>query len=687
MCGIAGFVNYSPDNRDNSARILGQMAASIAHRGPDDCGIWISEDNRVCLGHRRLSIIDLSAAGAQPMHSSSGRYTIVFSGEFYGFGALRDELVEKGHRFRGHSDTEVMLEAVEAFGFEKALDRFYGMYAFAIYDRVEREVLFARDRLGKKPMYIGIAGNSLVFGSELKCFRQHPAFASPGLDLGAVTLFTRYNYIPSPHCIYEDVVKLPPGSWLAVSVDRQPSSSAELRDGLRRNWDPFEVALESFKNPIVDVEEALELLDGMLQTAVRERMVADVEVCALLSGGIDSSLVVSMMQEASSSNVRTYTVRFNEQSHNEADSAAAVARYLGTDHSEILVEPSSVFDLIGDLPDVYDEPFADRSQVPTLLLSKLVRRDVKVGLSGDGGDETFGGYTRYRQMMTFDDLSKKVPNFVNRAVNMAPAWIVDGALSIGNPVIPNTLREEISAHRVKKLAELMLVNDFDSRYLHFVSEWPHPEKIVKGGYEPDTTMTSERSSSELRGLDRMMIKDTATYLPDDVLVKVDRASMSVGLEVRAPLLDHRVIELAWRCPRELCIENDQGKVALRRLLSSRVPAELIDRPKQGFGVPINEWLRGPLKEWAGDMLAPSRLERDNIFHAEPIEKCWKEHLSGRRNWGSRLWNVLMFNAWHERWGPNRSIFRQIWIGLGGMCSGLLQESVVADVVFILYPSM
>ncbi|MXN67441.1 asparagine synthase (glutamine-hydrolyzing) [Stappia sp. GBMRC 2046] len=652
MCGIAGFVNYSPENRDYSAKILGQMATSIAHRGPDDSGIWIDEESRVCLGHRRLSIIDLSAAGAQPMHSSSGRYTIVYSGEFYGFGALRDELIDRGHRFRGHSDTEVMLEAVEAFGFRKALDRFYGMYAFAIYDRAARKIFFARDRLGKKPMYIGFSGSSLVFGSELKSFREHPAFANPSLDVGAITLFTRYNYIPSPHSIYQDVIKIPPGCWLAVSTEKKPGSSSQLREDLQRNWDPFDVALESCNNPIADVEEALEQLDSTLQTAVRERMVADVEVCALLSGGIDSSLVASMMQEASSTNVRTYTVRFNEQSHNEADAAAAVARHLGTDHSEILAEPSSVFDLIGDLPDIYDEPFADRSQVPTLLLTKMVRRDVKVGLSGDGGDETFGGYTRYRQMMMFDGLSKKVPSFINHAVNMAPAWVVESALALGSPIIPLTLREEITADRVKKLAELMLVRDFDRRYLHFVSEWPQPEEIVKGGYEPKTIMTSEFSPVQLAELDRMMVKDTATYLADGVLVKVDRASMSVGLEIRAPLLDHRLVELAWRCPRELRYEDAQGKVALRRLLEGRVPNELIDRPKRGFGVPINDWLRGPLKDWAGDMLSPSRLERDGIFHSEPIRICWKEHLSGRRNWGSRLWNVLMFNAWMDRWGKS-----------------------------------
>lgn len=650
MCGIAGFINYSPAERELTTQILAEMTGSLAHRGPDDAGTWIDDEARVCFGHRRLSIIDLSPAGAQPMHSVSGRYTIVFNGEIYGFKALRDELEERGALFRGHSDTEVLLEAVEAYGFQEALTRLNGMFAFALYDRAARQVLFARDRIGKKPLYIGLAGETLAFGSELKALRKHPAFSSPVLDRGAATLFARHNYIPSPYTIYRDVIKVPPGCWLAVSIDESPASASALRERFQRYWDVFKVAEAGCANPIIGDAEAMELLEEALKTAVRERMVSDVPVGALLSGGIDSSLVVSMMQEASSSNVRTYTVRFNEGSHNEADAAAAIAAHLGTDHSEILAKPSAVFDLIDDLPETYDEPFADPSQIPTMLVSRLVRRDVTVALSGDGGDETFGGYNRYRQMMTFDSLARKVPGFVNKAVDLAPAWVVGGALTLGGPAIPSSLREEISTDRVKKLAELMQVRDFDERYLTFLSEWPQPEKVISGGYEPETAMTCARSLAGLRDLDRMMIRDTAAYLPDDVLVKVDRASMSVGLEMRAPLLDYRVIELAWQSPRRLCIENGNGKIALRRMLKGRVPDELMDRPKRGFGIPINDWLRGPLEEWASESLSRTRLQRDGIFNPDPIGKCWKEHRSGRRNWGPRLWNILMFNAWVERWG-------------------------------------
>ncbi|NRG18303.1 asparagine synthase (glutamine-hydrolyzing) [Rhizobiales bacterium] len=650
MCGIAGFINYSPAAPELTTQILTGMTVSLAHRGPDDTGTWIDDEANVCFGHRRLSIIDLSPAGAQPMHSASGRYTIVFNGEIYGFKTLRDELEERGARFRGHSDTEVLLEAVEAYGFQDALIRLNGMFAFALYDRAARQVLFARDRVGKKPLYIGLAGQTLAFGSELKALRKHPAFSSPVLDRGAATLFARHNYIPSPYTIYRDVIKVPPGCWLAVSTDDRPDFAHGLRDRFQRYWNVFKVAEAGCADPIIDDEEAMELLEGALKTAVRERMVSDVPVGALLSGGIDSSLVVSMMQEVSSSKVRTYTVRFNEGSHNEADAAAAIAGHLGTDHSEILAEPSAVFDLIDDLPETYDEPFADPSQIPTMLVSRLVRRDVTVALSGDGGDETFGGYNRYRQMMTFDSLARKVPGFVNKAVDLAPAWVVGGALTLGGPAIPSSLREEISTDRIKKLAELMQVRDFDERYLAFLSEWSQPEKVVSGGYEPETAMTCARSLAGLRELDRMMIRDTAAYLPDDVLVKVDRASMSVGLEMRAPLLDHRVIELAWRSPRRLCIENGNGKLALRRMLKGRVPAELMDRPKRGFGIPINDWLRGPLEEWASESLSRSRLQRDGIFNPDPVRKCWKEHQSGRRNWGPKLWNILMFNAWVERWG-------------------------------------
>jgi len=649
VCGIAGLIDYSGRQREVSTATLGLMASALAHRGPDADGIWLAEDGHVGLCHRRLSIIDLSPGGAQPMHSASGRYSIVYNGEIYGFLGLRSELQAHGVQFRGHSDTEVLIEAVELYGLERALQRCNGMFAFALYDSVERKVIFARDRIGKKPLYIGISGDAVAFGSELKSIRKHPSFQSAEIDRNAVALYLRYNYVPTPYSIYQNVFKLPHGSWVSISVDEPPASMAAVLASTKSYWDAFDVVERGYAQRIASEEEALDLLDSSLKTAVSERMVSDVPVGALLSSGIDSCLVSAVMQEVSTSPIKTYTVRFVEKQYNEADGASAVARHLRTDHTEITAEPEIALGLIADLPDVYDEPFADPSQIPTLLVSKLARRTVTVALSGDGGDEFFGGYKRYQRMVTFDRLAKLTPAVALRAVKFAPEWLLDAAAPLGRHALPVALRDEATGSRVKRLAELLQIRDTDDRYLNFVSQWPDAADIVIGGREPPTAMSSKRIPPALEPVDRMMYRDMVAYLPDDILVKLDRASMAVGLEMRAPLLDYRFIELAWRSPRTLCFSEGQGKRALRKLLARRLPDTLMNQSKRGFGIPLNDWLRGPLRGWASDMLAPSRLRRDGIFRVEPIEARWKEHLSSTRDWGAHLWTILMFNSWLDRW--------------------------------------
>ncbi|KQX27786.1 asparagine synthase [Ensifer sp. Root423] len=649
MCGIAGLINYAGRQQERSNATLRSMAEALAHRGPDAGGIWLAEDGHVGLCHRRLSIIDLSPGGAQPMHSASGRYSIVYNGEIYGFLGLRAELETRGVRFRGHSDTEVLIEAVELYGLENTLKRCNGMFAFALYDSVERKVIFARDRIGKKPLYIGLSGEAVVFGSELKSIRRHPSFRSPEIDRGSVALYLRYNYVPTPYSIFRNIFKLPHGSTVSISVDEPPSSIAAVLASTKLYWDAFDVAERGYARPIESEEEALELLDNCLKTAVSERMVSDVPVGALLSSGVDSSLVSAVMQEVSTSPVKTYTVRFMEEQYNEADAASAVARHLKTDHTEITAEPEIAFKLISDLPDVYDEPFADPSQIPTLLVSKLARQTVTVALSGDGGDEFFGGYKRYQRMLTFDRLAKMAPPIALRAVKFTPGWLLDVAAPLGRRALPAALRDEATGSRMKRLAELLQIHDTDDRYLNFVSQWPDATDVVIGGHEPPTAMSSKRIPAALNPVDRMMYRDMVSYLPDDILVKLDRASMAVGLEMRAPLLDYRFVELAWRAPRALCFSQGQGKLALRKLLARRLPEKLMNQPKRGFGIPLNAWLRGPLRAWASETLSPSRLRRDGVFRSELIEARWKEHLTGKRDWGPHLWTILMFNSWMDRW--------------------------------------
>lgn len=646
MCGVTGF--WSPGGGEESAMraAVARMADTLVHRGPDDSGVWVDGAAGVALGFRRLSIIDLSPTGHQPMCSADGRFVVIFNGEIYNFLELRKELEGLGDRFRGGSDTEVMLSGFVRWGVEETLRRMAGMFALALWDRRERTLVLARDRLGKKPLYYTHGEERFLFGSELKALHADRSFR-PQLDRDALALYVRYGYVPSPHSIYRGVSKLPPGHFLTVRAGR-PGGSAAF-------WDVRAVVSEGVRHPLdLSEEEALGTLESLLSDAVAKRMIADVPLGALLSGGIDSSLVVAMMQAKSSRPVRTFTIGFQIPEFNEADKARAVAEHLGTDHTELYVTAEQARAVIPKLPDLYDEPFADPSQIPTFLVCALARQSVTVSLSGDGGDELFGGYTRYlwaesiwRAMRSIPAPLRALASSLIRLVRPALWDDVYGRLEI---LVPRSRRQNQPGDKLHKLAALLSADDPDELYLRLVSLWKQPAKIVVGSREPPTVLRDPAN----RGLvpdftHRMMYGDLLSYLPDDILTKVDRASMGVSLEARCPLLDHRLVEWAWRLPLSWKRRQGEGKWLLRQLLYRYVPRPLVERPKTGFGIPIGVWLRGPLRDWAEDLLDESRLRSEATFDPAPIRRAWAEHLSGRRDEQYRLWVILMFQAWRSRW--------------------------------------
>lgn len=645
MCGFTGFLQgTSSIAHEAMAGVVTAMADQLHHRGPDDSGSWTDAAAGIALGHRRLSIIDLSPEGHQPMVSPSGRYVIAFNGEIYNFEDLRGELEADGYLWRGHSDTEVMLAAFEKWGVEGALQRFNGMFAFALWDRSDRLLHLARDRLGEKPLYYGWCAQTLLFGSELKALRAHPAWR-PEIDRDALASYLRHNYVPTPYSIYKGISKLPAAHYLTVST----AGAGTARP--RPYWSLRHAAESGVSRPLLNNErEAVEELDVLLRDAVRIRTVADVPVGVFLSGGIDSSTVVALMQAQSARPVRSFSIGFNEEAYNEARHAKAVAKHLGTDHTELYVTPAEAMAVIPTLPEIYDEPFADSSQIPTILVSRLARQDVTVALSGDGGDELFCGYVRYfwgsRIWRKIGRVPSGVRSLAGRALTaLSPeSWnsLVGGVARL----VPATSLREITGDRVHKLAEVLSVPSSDVLYHGLISHWPHPESIVHNSKEAVTALTDPSQWAALDNFtSRMMYLDALTYLPDDILVKVDRASMSVSLEARVPLLDHRVVEYAWRVPLSMKVRHDQGKWLLRQVLYRYVPRELIDRPKMGFGVPIDSWLRGPLKDWAEDLLSERKLRDGGHFDPAPIRQKWAEHLSGARNWQYWLWDILMFQAW------------------------------------------
>jgi asparagine synthase (glutamine-hydrolysing) len=654
MCGLAGFLTRE---RGRGAEELGatltSMTATLVNRGPDDDGIYVDSATGIALGFRRLAIVDLTPEGHQPMQSESGRYVIVFNGEVYNFPELRAELEPLGHRFRGHSDTEVMLAAVTEWGVEAAVRRFAGMFAFALWDRQEQRLWLGRDRFGKKPMYYGWCGRTFVFGSELKALRVHPDFNAE-VDRSAVALFLQFGYVPSPHSIYRGIAKLPAGSLLAIPLGATTAPTP------KPYWTAYDAALAAEANPFRGSDQdAVEQLDQLLRDSVRMRMISDVPLGAFLSGGIDSSVVVALMCAQSSGPVKTFSIGFSEAEFNEAHYAMRVAKHLGTDHTELYVSPQHTLDVVPKLPEMYDEPFADPSQIPTFLVSELARRDVTVALSGDGGDEIFGGYNRYfwaeRLWRTFGWMPGPVRRSARALMTGRARNGVAAMISAVQAVAPKRFQVRNPGDKLQKLGEMLGIDSAEDLYARLVYHWKDAFAIVRGA-EPQRSVLDEHDQLSRIGsfVQRMMYLDTVTYLPDDILVKVDRATMAVSLEGRAPLLDSRVYEFAWRLPLHMKIRDGRGKWVLRQVLRRYVPDALFERPKMGFGVPLASWLRGPLRDWAESLLDAGRLEREGFLDPGPVRAKWDQHLRGEHDWQYYLWDVLMFQAWLEHAAGQRS---------------------------------
>ncbi len=643
MCGFAGVMG-TPRPRDVAREEVRRMARTLQHRGPDDEGDWTDPRGDLAFGFRRLAILDLTAEGHQPMTSAGGRYTLVFNGEIYNFQLLRAELESLGCAFRGHSDTEVLLAAFDTWGVGPTLPRLDGMFAIAVWDGRERELHLVRDRLGKKPLYYGWKGGQLLFGSELKALRAHPAFDGQ-VDRDALASYLRFCYVPSPRSIYTGISKLPPASWLTV----RPGRPGETRP--QPFWNAVEMARAGVRDPLVlSDEEAADHLERILGDAVRMRMVADVPVGAFLSGGIDSSIVVAVMK-ALGCRARTFTIGFTEGEYDESNFASAVARHLGCEHTELLVTPEEARSVIPRLPTLYDEPFADSSQVPTFLVSQLARRAVTVALSGDGGDELFGGYHRYLAGAKLASTLEAVPRVLRRGsarlLSKVPPASWDRAGRLLDRVLSSKRRGLLTGNRVHKLASVLETAGLDALYASLVSTWSDPTQLLLQGQEPAHVLPELGDLSFLSPTQKMMLIDLVSYLPDDILAKVDRASMGASLEVRAPFLAQTIVDFAWRLPVSQKIRAGQGKWLVRKVLDRHVPRKLVDRPKQGFAVPIDAWLRGPLRDWAETLLSEDRLRREGFFEPGRIREAWEQHLSGAANRQTQLWTVLMFQAWME----------------------------------------
>lgn len=640
MCGLAGLVG-PPDRRAELEATANAMAYSLAHRGPDDHGIWVDPEAGIALAHRRLSIVDLSPLGHQPMATSDGRFVLVYNGEIYNAAELHDELVQQGASFRGGSDTEVLLAACAAWGVDATLPRLVGMFAFALWDRRERTLVLVRDRLGIKPLFWSTAAGVLGFASELKALREIPGW-DPAIDRAALAAFMRHGYVPTPASIFVDTHKLQPGHLLRWRPGAAPELSAW--------WSLPERIATLSASPIDDIDDAAAQLEPLLRDAVRRRMIADVPLGGFLSGGIDSSTVVALMQAQSDRPVRSFTIGFAESAYDEAVHAKAVARHLGTDHTELIVTPAQAQGVIPDLPRFWDEPFGDSSQIPTLLVSQLARRDVIVALSGDGADELFGGYTRYAWTERIWNAMRRVPTPLRSMLAKVMLGVRPGAWSAIADRVPARWRPSHTADRVRKLAALATLADPEALYRDLVSHWKQPAALVLGEHETRGALWDPALRRVVPSLaEWMQLVDTITYLPDDILTKVDRASMAVGLEARVPLIDHRVVELAWRMPARVRCAGGVPKAVLRKVLAKYVPESLWGRPKMGFGVPIDSWLRGPLRPWADALLDPARLRNEGFVDPAPVTAAWQTHLSGRADEHYRLWNVLSFGAWLEHW--------------------------------------
>jgi asparagine synthase (glutamine-hydrolysing) len=640
MCGLTGFFHPDGFRTEEGEAIVVSMRDRLVHRGPDDAGVWLDGDAGIALGHRRLSILDLSTAGHQPMVSASGRFVLVFNGEIYNHQHLRRQLEATGYSsWRGNSDTETLLAAVAAWGLASALKAAVGMFALTLWDRQDRTLTLVRDRMGEKPLYYGWQNGVLLFGSELKALRAHPGFNGE-IERDVLPLYLRHGYIPAPWSIYKDIRKLMPGSWLTFTASHrgefpEPTPYWSLADVINKGQaEPFDGS----------DEEAVDALEQQLVKAIAGQQLADVPLGAFLSGGIDSSIVVALMQSQSMSPIKTFTIGFEETGYNEARHTKAVASHLGTDHAELYVTSRQAEDVIPQLPQMYDEPFGDSSAIPTHLVATLARRQVTVSLSGDGGDELLGGYTRYfrRQTEAWWRRAQKFPRCLRPATHLilrSPLLnMVDPMMSI----LGRLPRRPLSS-RAGLIADFMECETYSAYYQRITSQWyPAP---IQGRAHPLLYGLTEPQLNGIPDLvHRMMAQDSVIYLPDDILVKVDRAAMAVSLETRVPLLDHRVVELAWRMPYPLKVRDGNGKWLLKQVLYRHVPQQLVDRPKMGFGVPVDAWLRGPLRDWAEDLLASDRLKAEGYLDGKAIRRRWRAHLLAQENWRDSLWLVLMWQT-------------------------------------------
>jgi len=649
MCGITGFAILSQRNRvNNPAQVVFNMSNALFHRGPDDGGVWCDPNHSVFFGHRRLAIIDLSIQGHQPMLSPSHRYVIVFNGEIYNHKLLRKSLEKSGHniRWKGCSDTETLLACIEVWGLKQTIKKCIGMFSIALFDQRERAIYLVRDRMGEKPLYYGIQSGVFLFGSELKSLRKNPMFRGE-IDRNSIACQFSHGYVASPNTIYKDIKKLPAGTILKTCLKDCTDSVSSLKDPIPY-WSLKDVVENAKINPYAGSSaEAVNDLECVLSKTIERQMISDAPLGAFLSGGIDSSLVVSLMQSQSDIPIETFSVGFTELGYNEADHSKRVANYLGTKHTEVYVSEKEAMDIIPDLSSFYDEPFSDSSQIPTYLISSIAKKSVDVSLSGDAGDELFGGYNRYlwtgKIWNKIKLMSPTLRRLVGRIILSTPpaTWEV---------LLRHISSVSLPGDKMHKIANALPSNSVEGFYFSLISHWQDSNNIVLGSAPQDFTALKIEKEIDFGDIEhKMMYLDAINYLPDDILVKVDRAAMGASLETRVPFLDHNVVEFAYRLPMSMKIKNGEGKWILRQLLDRHVPRELIDRPKMGFGVPIESWLRGGMRDWAESLLNKNRLEQEGFLNAGPIRRKWQEHLSGKRNWQHHLWDVLMFQSWLEKY--------------------------------------
>ncbi len=646
MCGVAGFYNIKDDKEVGQCRAIGQaMEQAIAHRGPDAAHIWKSSDEPLVLAHRRLAIIDLSKDGEQPMSSVSGRYVVSYNGEIYNYLELQKDLESAGYIFQSRSDTEVMLTAFEHWGVNQTLQKLNGMFALVLWDKKERQLHFVRDRFGKKPLYIGWAGQDLVFASELKSFHAHPDFV-PEINRDALALYMRYGYLHAPYSIFKNVWQLLPAGRMTLDVGNLKVGE-NLAEQMETYWSLKNIAEEGRAHLTNKSQnEIIDEFEEMLGRAVSMRMMSDVPLGAFLSGGIDSSAIVALMQKQASTPVKTFSIGFDEAGYNEAEHAKKVAEYLGTAHQEFYVGAQDAKDVIPSLPDIYNEPFADSSQIPTYLISKLACDQVSVVLTGDGGDEILGGYDRHTKIPALWSKIGWMPQALRKAgggvLSLVPEAVY-GALNSGNANF---------GAQVKRSIKLMGLKNADEIYADLVSAWPSGSALVKGGQEPLVPLRDEKFWPQNLGFaESMMFGDSLSYRPNDLMVKTDRASMAVALEARAPLMDYKLAEYSWRLPHHMKVRGRTGKWVLREVLKRHLPQNLYERPKMGFSVPIHAWLRGDLKDWGEDLLSHEALEKQGFLETEMVRKAWRDFQNnqGSQSVPKHLWSVLMFQAWHARW--------------------------------------